>query len=400
MVGMKQSSRGTATAHRVRIVLPARPAREATVKQLVERMRTASRAESQAKAVRVEAAAELERRQGRAKTEKALREESGQTVHRSRQEVETAQKLKGLSRVRKAFGDGEITFGHAKIIADTAGRANIDERELVDLAKEQPVDVFARAARRHEQQQSNDDGMSRLERQRQDRKAGIRVDFSDGMTVLWARFDPITGQRIKNVLSAKSNELWREEDSRHRLTSEQRMADALADLLCQPPKRKKGSEAPRTSLLLIARYDTGDQTIRDARLADGTPIPVAVFRDMACGGKIVPAVFDTKDQPLWVGRGKRLATPGQRLALIARDRRCVGCGADPAWCQAHHIVPWAADGPTDMENLCLLCSRCHHRVHDENWRIHQTSEGKHVMKPPPPVPNRRGPRRSMAVMRQ
>ncbi|MDE0131688.1 MAG: HNH endonuclease signature motif containing protein [bacterium] len=109
---------------------------------------------------------------------------------------------------------------------------------------------------------------------------------------------------------------------------------------------------------------------------------MAVFRDMACQGKIVPSVFDTRGQPLWVGMSKRLATRAQRLALIARDRGCVGCGADPAWCQAHHIVPWEADGPTDIDNLVLLCSRCHHQVHDDGWRVQQSPDGKRRLRPP------------------
>jgi hypothetical protein len=36
----------------------------------------------------------------------------------------------------------------------------------------------------------------------------------------------------------------------------------------------------------------------------------------------------------------------------------------------HHIAWWDRDrGPTDLENLCLLCSRCHHLVHGGGWVI-------------------------------
>lgn len=392
---------GGMSGNQVRVVLPSVPVREASLAGLKEQMRSASRAKAQAEALRVQAAAEYSRRMGQKAAERTLREESGQSSNGSRLEVELAGKLKDLPDTRKAFEDGEITFDHAKIIANTAGRADIDEQELVNRAKEEPVDVFARTARKHEQEKSEDDGMSRLEGQRRARKAGIKTDPTNGMTVLWARFDPITGTRIKNMITAKTNQLWREEDPKARPTTEQRMADALAELLCRSGGGKKG-KAPSTDLLLIAHYDTGDQKIRDATLADGTPVPVALFQDMACQGKVVPAIFDTKGQPLWVGLGKRLATPAQRLALIARDRRCVGCGADPAWCQAHHVIPWRAEGPTDIDNLCLLCSRCHHQVHDEGWQIRQTPTGKHVLQPPssrhrPPLPikthHRRRPQR-------
>ncbi len=390
MVGMSfEQSNGRAgdglAGYRVRMVVPSVPVRRASLAGLQEQIRTASRVESQARALRMEAAAELDRRQGQSRAEETVRKQSGQSIRSSRSEVETAQKLKALPDAKKAFGDGEITFGHVKIIANTADRVQIDERELVEKAKVQPVDVFARTARQHEQERSEDDGMSRLEAQRRARKAGIKTDPSDGMTVLWARFDPVTGARIKNVLSAKTGALWREEDPHNRPSPEQRMADALAELLHQPAgtERDKKPKAPKSTLLLIAHYDIGEQNIHNATMADGTPVPVAVFKDMACReGKVVPAIFDTKGRPLWMGRGPRLATRAQRLALIARDRRCVGCGTDPAWCQAHHVIPWEANGPTDIDNLCLLCSRCHHQVHDEGWQIRQTPNGKHVMLPP------------------
>ena len=369
------------SAHRVRVVLPSASLNDATVEELEERMRSASRAESQAKAVRVEAAAELVRRRGQGITEKTVREQSGQSTHKSRKEVETAGKLKGLPVTSDAFRKGEITFDHAQIIADTAGRVEIDEEELVDKASSEPVDVFARTARQHEQERSGDDGMSTLKKQRRNRKAWIRVDKGAGMTVVHAEFDPVTGERVKTALSAKTKQLWREEDPDHRPSTEQRMADALADLICRPDGRKK---APNTTLFLIADYDIGLRQIRNARLGDGTPVPVEVFRDLACQARILPAIFNSRGQPLWVGLGRRIATPAQRMALIARDRGCVGCGADPAWCQAHHIVHWAADGPTDIDNLALLCSRCHHRVHDEDWEIQQAPQGEYVLQPPSP----------------
>ena len=74
------------------------------------------------------------------------------------------------------------------------------------------MDVFARTARTHEQQRSQDDGVSRLERQKRNRKAWIKTDANNGMIVLYGRFDPITGARIKDALSAKTNQLGRAED--------------------------------------------------------------------------------------------------------------------------------------------------------------------------------------------
>ncbi|MDE0121266.1 MAG: DUF222 domain-containing protein [bacterium] len=393
--------------NRARFVPPAASLSEASISDLRQQIRSITRAESQAAAARGRVAAEYTRRLGQKAAEKMVRQQSGQSARGSRSEVEVANKLKKLPGTRQAFEDGEISYGHARIIADTADRVGIDEDELVHKARKQPVDVFAHTARQHEQQRSEDDGLSKLESQKKARKAWIRTDRSDGMVVLGGRFDPITGALIKDALSVRTDQMWREEDPEQRPTTAQRMADAISGLLCEPGTTEPGKEKadkfrrPGATLLLIAHYDAKGQRIRDATLADGTPVPVAVFRDWACQGRVVPSVFDTRGQPLWVGMSKRLATRPQRLALIARDRGCVGCGADPAWCQAHHIVPWEADGPTDIDNLVLLCSRCHHQVHDDGWRIQQTPDGKRSLRPPakghrPPPSNKIRRRRRSA----
>ncbi|MCY4632580.1 MAG: hypothetical protein OXE75_17095 [bacterium] len=77
----------------------------------------------------------------------------------------------------------------------------------------------------------------------------------------------------------------------------------------------------------------------------------------------MPAIFDQKSRPLWLGRGRRHATKHQRSVLAARDKGCVGCvgcvgcAVSPNWCQAHHVGRWEHGGGTDINDMCLLCSR-------------------------------------------
>jgi HNH endonuclease len=40
----------------------------------------------------------------------------------------------------------------------------------------------------------------------------------------------------------------------------------------------------------------------------------------------------------------------------------------PIWCEAHHVKEYDRDnGPTDIDNMALLCSRHHTRVHSVGW---------------------------------
>ncbi|MTE14186.1 HNH endonuclease signature motif containing protein, partial [Nocardia aurantiaca] len=78
------------------------------------------------------------------------------------------------------------------------------------------------------------------------------------------------------------------------------------------------------------------------------------------------AVFDHHGLPLHLGRGQRLASPAQRLALIAAEKGCTrpGCTAPATLAAVHHVREWAAGGTTDIGNLTLACDACHGLVHD------------------------------------
>ena len=145
---------------------------------------------------------------------------------------------------------------------------------------------------------------------------------------------------------------------------------------------------------MIANYDLVAGQLCDARLIDGTPLAPSELLKIALDANILPALFDTKGQPLWLGHKYRHATAGQRIALAARDRGCVGCGAANSFCQAHHVFHWEDGGPTDIDNLCLLCSYCHHtEVHERGARPVRGPDGKFNLELPskrPPPGSRNG----------
>ena len=57
-------------------------------------------------------------------------------------------------------------------------------------------------------------------------------------------------------------------------------------------------------------------------------------------------------------------------ALEHRHPTCAvpGCGATRGL-HAHHIRHWEDGGPTDIDNLVLLCVRHHHVVHEGGWSV-------------------------------
>ncbi|GAA1438711.1 hypothetical protein GCM10009641_44590 [Mycobacterium cookii] len=108
-----------------------------------------------------------------------------------------------------------------------------------------------------------------------------------------------------------------------------------------------------------------------ALLDDGTRMSAGQARRLACEAGIIPAVLDTKSQPLDLGRAARLFAKPQRIALGLRDGGCTarGCETSASGCHAHHDDPWSRGGLTDLANGRLLCPRHHRLAHDATYAM-------------------------------
>ena len=75
------------------------------------------------------------------------------------------------------------------------------------------------------------------------------------------------------------------------------------------------------------------------------------------------AWFERDGQPIGSGRSTRTISRPLRRALEHRHPCCAvpGCGASRGL-HAHHIRHWQDGGPTELDNLVLLCP-FHHRLH-------------------------------------
>ncbi len=111
---------------------------------------------------------------------------------------------------------------------------------------------------------------------------------------------------------------------------------------------------------------------------------------LGCDPEIYGILFDERGLSLHHGRKTRRVSPQQWRVLLARDRGCVMCGANPLWCQAHHVKYWSLGGPTDIDNLALLCHAHHRWVHDNEITLRRGPNGWHA---PASLPSPRRPSR-------
>jgi hypothetical protein len=80
---------------------------------------------------------------------------------------------------------------------------------------------------------------------------------------------------------------------------------------------------------------------------------------------------------------KRLASPGQRIVLYAKDRGCTrpGCDVPGYWAEVHHVDEWATTHCTDINKLTLACAP-DHKLLEKGWTTRKRASGDTEWIPP------------------
>jgi hypothetical protein len=118
----------------------------------------------------------------------------------------------------------------------------------------------------------------------------------------------------------------------------------------------------------------------------GTLLPMRDVIKQASQAHHYLVIYDKHTgEPLYCGRAKRFATPGQRIVLHALERGCTrpGCTAPGYWCQVHHVEGWANDGQTDITELTLGCGPDNRLVEEGGWTTRKRTDGRTEWIPPP-----------------
>jgi hypothetical protein len=292
-------------------------------------------------------------------------------------------------------------------VAIRAGAARVDEAERV-LSAQAPgltLDQLSRVLTRAEAHLDPDGVAPREDELRGSRALHIRED-RDGMIVLTAKLDPEHAAPVKAAIEgivAAELAAQRELDDSGDADAPRRsipmmQADALT-VVCEHLLGCSRSDVPLQGAVVVVRVSLDDlQRGTGQATIDGltAPVSVATVRRMAADAGVIPCVLGAEGEILDWGRRKRLFTPAQRLALVERDGGCAACGAPPGHAKVHHLRWWARDaGPTDLDNGVLLCTSCHHRIHDNGWEIRIEGRGAHGsvwLIPPPWVDPEQRPR--------
>ncbi|MCR6485566.1 HNH endonuclease [Amycolatopsis sp. OK19-0408] len=215
-----------------------------------------------------------------------------------------------------------------------------------------------------------------------------------GIWELTGHFDDETGTRASALLDSLAQRRGSED---HRSPAE-RYGDAFSDAidlaLNTPDLPTQAGE--RAHVMVTIPLENLTSGLGTALLGDTGTMSAAEARIHACDCKLIPAVLDSASAPLDLGRARRLIPTHIRNALYLRDRGCAfpGCHRPPRHCQGHHIRHWADGGPTDLNNLALMCAHHHRLLHRSGWEVRIAPDGLPEFLPPVWLDKRRQPRRN------
>jgi hypothetical protein len=309
--------------------------------------------------------------------------------------VKCSRLLQQLPVTADAFRDGTLSAGQVSVIA-----ANVTERTVAKFAEAETEQVpllaeldvngtvtvmrtFAAHAK------------AELDNERDPEPEQDHLHFSPMLDDTFRLDGTLTGDNAKTVEAGLEVCLPPLVEGEPVAPASQRYAEALVEMARRALQNV--AVPARRSVDVTVLIDWQDYVNGGiARYADGTTLAPDRVRRLLCDAELNVIITGEHREPLWMSRKVRSATPAQWRALVARDKHCAfpGCHRKPAWCTAHHVAEYDRDqGPTDIDNMALLCASHHKLVHTTGWSAKMTP-GQYLEVTTPTGRVLRGPPRS------
>jgi hypothetical protein len=273
--------------------------------------------------------------------------------------VHVAQKAWDVPQLVGALQSGEISFDKLRAVSDVATPEN--EAGLLEEARARSVRELAVLARTRRNAPLPDAAADHERRS---------LRCNDAVRTMTVQLPPESFAEARRRLEAMAKEV----PSGDGETSwDQRMADAFMGLI------RSGREGAETSPYFVVVHvpaaalvdETGEASELAGDLERGGLLNLETVRRVVCDATITLAVDDDLGHTMYEGRTRRDPTGPQHREVRRRDRHCrfPGCWNE-VFTNVHHIKEWKPDrGPTNLDNLALLCVHHHGLVHSKQWTM-------------------------------
>jgi hypothetical protein len=309
-------------------------------------------------------AAEFDRRQawrddGACDLASWLRMRLGLSHRTAKDWVRVTDALGELPACRQAFAEGRLSWDQVRPLTQFATPLT-DTRHAADApgASAAALEMEARRARQVE----------RPEAEQQQERRNLRCWFQgrDGFR-LSGQLPAADGAVVVAALERIAEKLPEQEVDGQRQSHDGRMADSL--LAMSSTQLAVDRDADRACVVVHVDAEALSGDGGRAELEGGHPIHPAIAQRLCCDGRMEVVIEGRDGVAIGVGRAQRTIPAWLWRMLVHRDGgRCRFCGS-LQWLEGHHIVWWSRGGGTDLDNLCLLCTRCHKLFHEGSWTI-------------------------------
>jgi Domain of unknown function (DUF222)/HNH endonuclease len=327
-------------------------------------------------------------------TSNYLARECRQSKRVSRAAVTMAKRLHWAEGIGSGLRDGSLSFGQAQAFSKQLTKRTISlfvdhESWLLEMAEDLSVDNLETAMaywRRRADAELAD-------LQTKSSEADRELFVSPMGDTQWALNGTLTAEQgsiVSEAINAVVQAEW--EGVNETRTLPQRRSDALTTICRNFLAANSQIEIHGTrphiqvhvqldDLLDLTNKDHATESMLNPSAGgitdQGSWLDGVTIQRLLCDC-VLSRVFKQGSVVLEAGRPSRAIPIHLRRLVIARDQHCryPGCDCPAAWSEVHHIIYWEHDGEHDLNNLVLLCSRHHHRVHKhkETLTLHPSGQ--------------------------
>lgn len=279
----------------------------------------------------------------------------------ARQLLEVAHALETLPAIATAFEEGRLSWGQivplVRIATPESDEGLAERAQGIDATQ---LEAAARRMRRVPREQVDDAHDRRF------LSWGWSLDQSS--LRLQGRLPADQGAAVVTALERIADQVPHHTGDRFN-SREERRADALAEMASS--SLAADSDPDRATVVVHADAESlASDKGPNPEIQDGPNLHFDVARRLACDCRLQVVAHDANGAPLGVGRTTRSVPHWLLRQLKHRDQTCrfPGCSRQ-RFVHAHHIVHWAKGGPTDLDNLLVLCTYHHRLVHEQGWKV-------------------------------
>jgi len=310
--------------------------------------------------------------------------------------VAVGERMGDLTETTDAMVSGQIGFAHMTVMARTANALGdrFKESALLDKAVENSPGKFHHICR-HYRHAADRKGYEAEQAELVENRWLSLSSAEDGSLLINGVLDPVGGAGLRMALQPLARRSGKDDNRKY----DRRLADALVDLSMHAldSGMVPQNASQRTHLQVTTSLETllGLEGAPAAEMEFSLPISSTTVERLACDCSVTRILLGSDSMVIDVGRARRVISGPQRKALNARDGGCVwpGCERPASWTSGHHLVHWIHGGRGDLPKLVLLCYRHHWMVHEGNWQIVRSEDGRITTIPPTVTfgPSPRGP---------